>query len=219
MTVVSLHSDLVAEQVKTRQANPWVLLVTVPLDGEVLRVCSYTEDVTITRNSVDITFKPAPITIRGLGSNTEGRQLSARAIVQDVGRQLEGILEQYDGFTDTRVEFEIVNVAHPTRSGVPFFAEVSRSRSTEQGSAFYFGGLAGLTRSTLRNFSRTRCTHGYALGLCPVNLAFPGAPASCSKKLNGANGCLDKRAWQERTGQTVTLPANIGLQPGIAVAS
>jgi len=211
-----IHVDLTAEKHKQSNTGPWVWTFAVPVDDDdALRVCAYTEQLTIDGD----TYDPAPIQFDGWSANTEDINSQLTVTVFDVDRQLATYLEQFDGLRDKPCTISLYHTDHLDNSyAFRGIADIQTTNVTETGTVFVLGTINLFTRSTLRKLSRERCIHHWGgqrgvEGPCGFDNSLPGAPSDCSRDLLGVNGCASKGQFERNNGMTENHPANFGGQP------
>jgi len=196
---------------------PWLLLWELQLSEQ--------ERMYLVNNEQPFTFegnvyRPYPVALEVLEESLGGDLPGLNVVVSNVTRELSALLQHRRGLLDRTVYLRIVSAAHPEEPALRHRFTI-RSSSVDQGQAIFRLSQLPLVDITIpyRTFLRSSCHHQFRGPAC--GWAHPSLPpgvqdsTSCSKRLNGPNGCVAHGALYAAAGQPSQWPARFGGFPGI----
>lgn len=175
----------------------WLYAIDVPSSpASKYRLAAYTHPVTFERDSlgVAITYSPGSLSHRDVQADTEGSIPRVALALQNITREAIAILEAYDGLIGQKVRVCVVRLSEMP-DGDPVSDEVYDvvdSAATEDAVELTLGRAAITSRKfpDLR-LSRTQCGWRYGGAGCGYDTTRAGALTSCSKLIDGPNGCTE----------------------------
>lgn len=191
MTLSGNQIDLLNRQ---NNADPfvWLYAFNIPSTPEtVLRVASYDKSIQFGTDTAGapITWRPFPIRHEGITRSSDGGQEVIRVSVSNVTREVQALIELYDGLTDQEVRVYLVSTAAlaDTSPIVDVRGRVIASVANER-SAVFDVGVGNLLRSFIprSRILRKFCRFAYKGAAC----GYSGELEGCDKTLDGANGCI-----------------------------
>lgn len=197
----SLTAALIAEKNKMDTASAWLILLQVqvgPSSWEYLTP----NPTAITFNS--IVYDPFPCSIETMSSDTKGTLSDLNVAVSNVTREISGFLEVNDmrGMTVKTIIVNTANLADPT-SKIEEEFEITEITVTEEAVVFRLGHVRILNQIFPNGrFFRNNCRWIYKSAEC----GYSGGIATCSKVLEGSNGCR-AHANQARFGGFPGIPS------------
>lgn len=193
---------------KLQQEQPWIWLyeIEIPTDPPTrLRLARNTEDVVFGTNNLGVpfTYYRFPIGHQSVTQDAKGSLGTTTLTVGNVTREVQALLETYNGLIGTPVRIMLINL-QLAETGIPTLRQDFQivAVSTNEDGVTAQLGQQNLYESTFPSarYLRENCRHQYKGPLCK----YVGALATCSKTLDGANGCADH-----------TNEPNFGGFPGI----
>lgn len=197
--MLNLSLAAILEKNKIAQDNVWLTLLEIQCpDGEVIRLCSDTQDQTWNGHEW-IAF---PFTIDSVKqSKTEVPQVPIR--VSNVTRAIERVIEQYNGFIGCTVVVRVVMSKHLELT-IPEIEEtftVQGTSSDHEWATFNLGGsLPIMMRFPFRRILKDWCPFVYKDIECAATSSNP----DCTHTLNGcrANGNSVRFGGEPSIGQS-----------------
>ena len=185
----------IAAKEKLTQEQPWIWLyeIEIPTDPPTrLRLARNTENVVFGTSNLGapLTYYRFPIGHQSVKRDSEGGLSTTTLIVSNVTREVQALLEEYEGLIGQNVRIMLVN-AQLAVTGVPTLKDdfqILSVSTTEQGVSAQLGqqNLYEASFPSVR-YLRDHCRHQYKGALCK----YVGVIATCSKTLDGKNGCSD----------------------------
>lgn len=192
----------------------WLYAIDVPSSPRTkMRLASYHETVYFESDSLgaSLAYLPSSVFHEEVQRDTEGGIPQVRLEFQNVTREGVALLEAYGGLIGERVRAVLIRVAD-TPDGDPTVDEVYEILESQNDAetVSLTLGRAALTQRKFpdRRISRTFCAHRYGGPGCGYDTTHGSALATCTKLLEGANGC---RA--HGTEEAARTPAVLGQHP------
>ena len=207
----NLPFEFIARKNKIANPNAWVWLFQLNVEGD---DCFF-----LTNNNECIEFNgiiydPYPIEIQNLPSSLDGDELETTITLSNVDQGIAAFVDTNEGLIDKKVNVLITNIEDPfSEAYTEFFSVVDCSVNQRQITLTVsylaisdqdFPGLYYIKDFCRWEFGSTEC--GFDLGL--LN---PGE--TCTKRLNGSQGC---NFWGDRevaNAQTRQHPQRFGAFP------
>ena len=183
----------VAKASDLASGDPWIWLyeIEVPTTPATrLRLAADTDSVTFGTDSegVDLVYSPFPITHNGMPETSEGDLPAVDLIVSNVSREVQALLEAYNGLVGQDVRIMLVNRAN-LLSGIPVLREDFQVLSVTSDAS---SAVAKLGQTDLWNalFPSNRVTRDYCrFQYKGARCGYTGGLTTCDKIVAGDNGC------------------------------
>lgn len=188
-----LGATLTADKNELASASAWILLYEAIADGEALRLAKNTEDVVWN----DETYYAFPLEFDRIEANSEGDLPGVKLTVSNVTREVSALVRRSSGFVNSTIAIRSVK------------PQLSTTESREWGSyavngatigtheiVFQLGPHASFQNRFPWRVVGARCVWEYRSEECgwpAVPLLLPSGVedvATCTKLLNGVNGCV-----------------------------
>lgn len=191
MTLTGTQIDLLNRQ---NNAEPfvWLYAFTLPSSPQtVLRIAAYDKAIQFgtATDGTPITWSPFPCRHQGLTRSSDGGQEVIRVSVSNVTREVQALIELYDGLTDQEVRVYLVSTAalEDPSPIVDVRGRVIASVASETSAVFDIG-IGNLLRAFIprSRILRRFCRFAYKGNLC----GYSGEIEGCDKTLDGPNGCI-----------------------------
>lgn len=197
--------------------SPWLLLWELELSSiERVYLVNNEEGFTFEGN----TYRPFPVTLEVLEETLGGDIPGLNLVVSNISREFSGFLQHRQGLLDRTVYLRIVSASHPEEPALRHRFTIRSSSATESEATFRLSQVPFADIDIpYRKFHRSSCHHAFRGEAC--GWAFPSLPpgvqdsTSCSKRLDGPNGCVAHGLMYEAAGQPSKWPARFGGFPGI----
>ncbi len=194
-----LNPAEVAQANKLSQQEPWFLLMSVEIPTAPptrYRFVNNKESVEFGQSSTGdpIPYYPFDFGVEPIKQDSQGGGGDVRFTAQNVTRELQAALDQYDDLIGQPIDVALVHRSR-LNSGVPAFAWSGKviSSDSAEGNVVLSAGLFSLYRRQFppHRALRSRCRHVYAGPLCQYFVApTDGAYLpTCDFTYNGPNGC------------------------------
>jgi len=175
----------------------WLYSIDVPsTPASKLRLAAYPKPLNFERDSTGavITYSPGEIIHEDVRSDTEGSVPKIRLTLQNITREIGALIEFYGGLTGQAVRACCLKLS-TLPDGLPIVDEryeILESATSETEAVLTIGNTS-LTSKQFpdRRISRTYCGHAYGRAGCGYDTTRPGAMTTCTKLLDGENGCID----------------------------
>lgn len=191
MTLTGNQIDLLNRQ---NNADPFVWLYSFEIPSspmQVLRLAGLDTPVQYLTDSsgAPLTWSPYPIRHEGIEQSADGAQEVIRVSVSNVTREIQALIELYEGLANQEARVLLVNTA-ALEDPTPFLevrGRVIASVANERSAVFDIG-VGNLLRSFIprSRILRRFCRHQYKGAAC----AYAGGIVGCDKTLDGPNGCI-----------------------------
>jgi phage-related protein len=214
--VLNLKLLSVLEKNRLSSERPWLILLDVVMDPvndptNVIRLVSDNQEFTFRGN----VYTPFPIQIKDRSEKASGEMSTCRVMVSNVNQAMQGEIEQYGGAVDAEVTIRGVNSDIP--DGDPEMETtlaVMTTSAVPEWVTFNLGAQNPKRQNfPLQVYMQNRCWKQYnspsLQAACDPRGAacgHEGAEPTCSRTLEGLNGCRAKNNT-----------ANFGGFPGINV--
>ncbi len=205
------------------QAVPyaWLLEMEIPTDPIVrYRFTNQTHAMLFGTDGlgVDLEYIPFPFTVTGIRRDSNGGQYNVVIAASNVRRQIMAAIETYDGLIGQPVRVMLVHKAL-LGTGTPLIdihGQIITHRATEQDIEFEVGE-ENLYRSNFPQLriSPTHCAHPYGGILCGFDTTRSGANQTCTKVIEGPDGCREHGEEEEAAGEENRHPLRFGGFPGV----
>lgn len=205
------------------QTDPlvWLYAIDVPsTPRSKLRLTAHPEALFFERDSTGatITYSPGSIMHEQVQHDTEGSIQKTRLQFQNLSRESVAILETYGGLIGEKVRAVCIKQSD-LPDGNPQSDEVFDvldSNATESVVELVLG-RAALTQKQFpdRRISRTYCGHDYGGPGCGYDTTRSGALLTCTKLLEGTNGCRDHGDDEVAASLTRQHPKRMLFFPGV----
>lgn len=198
-------------------SGAWIRLYTLDVNDTLrIRVTDNSEPVTFDGQ----TYQPYPVSFEQLRETGDGQLPVYTIAVSNVTREVTALLERYDGFRGRSVRIQFVNseyLSDPT-ANVGFLGRVKSVTVDANAAAFEIGSDEFLDlRFPFHSFNVTTCRHEFGGPRCRWGFPArpPGVPPSfsCTKVLNGPNGCRAHGDLYEQVGVPREHPQRFGGFP------
>lgn len=192
---LQLSPEEIAAKEKLAGEYPWIWLyeIEIPTDPPTrVRLARNTCDVEFGTNSdgVALTYTRFPVGHQRVKRDAQGGQTTTSLTVANVTREIQALLEAHDGLIGQPVRIMLIN-DHLKLTGKPTLRDDFEivSVSTDERGVTAQLGQQNLYEASFPStrYLRSACRHAYKGPLCK----YVGAEATCSKTLDGANGCAD----------------------------
>jgi lambda family phage minor tail protein L len=166
-----------------------------------------------------ITWNPFPVQVGSVDENNRGNLTQVSVTVTNITRDVQAAIELYDGLIGMDARVMLAHVARiPT--GIPTFeakGSILASSATAE-SAVFEVGVFNLFQAhfPLKRMMRDFCHWKYDSPGCGYDTTRGGALPTCSKKMEGANGCREHGDDEVSAGLTRKHPQRIGLFKGLS---
>lgn len=176
--MLTLSDAAVLEKNKVSSTGAWLILLEFDFDGDTVRLCSNTEDVTWDSE----TWTAFPFKLDAVQENNEGEIPNVVIYVGNQSRAIQGYVEDANGGVDTTVTLRVVHSEHLEEVDPEIEEEftVLSCKCTEEWAAFTLGG----GYPTRRRFPARR----YMTNFCPfefkgVECGYSGGDSTCDHTL------------------------------------
>lgn len=166
------------------------------------------------------TYRPFPVTLEQIGENLQGEIPGVNLVVSNITREVQAFLQHRRGLLDRTVILRIVNANYPDEPALRHRFTIYSSSSTDEVATSTLSQLPFFSISLpYRTFQRASCHADFRKAGC--GWAFPSLPpgvqnsTSCSKRMDGPNGCVAHGLLYAAAGLPNLWPARIGAFPGI----
>jgi hypothetical protein len=220
--VTSLDPYLISEKNKTSKTSPPIWLFEIEVDANTtIRVTPYESQITYEGNI----FYPMAIEHDGFESSTDDMNANATIVAYNADGQIGAYLWDNLGLTDKQVYVYLVESSDLTK-GFYYFGswEIVTCELTRERAVFTLGPLYVFSRQGPRQkHDRVQCQNqfGGKLGLegpCGYDTSLPGAMQTCSKFLEGKDGCIAHGNCEVARNLKRKHPQNFRAFPGMAKA-
>lgn len=179
---------------RQNNADPmvWLFAFTIPSTPvQVLRLASYDQPIQFLTDSdgQPLTWAPFPIRHEGVSQSADGAQEVIRVSVSNVTREVQALIELYDGLAEQEARIYLVSTATlgDPQPYVDIRGRVIASAASEQAATFDIG-IGNLLRAFVprSRILRRFCRFQYKGAAC----GYAGGIVDCDKTLDGPNGCI-----------------------------
>lgn len=199
----------------------WLYAIDVPSTPRTkLRLTAYPEKILFERDLIGaaIEYLPSSVSHEDVKTDTEGTIPQIQLSFQNVTRESVALLETHGGLIGEKVRVVLLRVADAP-DGNPTIDEaydILESAASETDVSLTLG-RAAMTQKRFpdRRISRTYCAHDYGGPGCGYDTTRAGALQTCTKLLEGTNGCKAHGADELAAGVPVRHPQRMLFFPGV----
>lgn len=188
------------------QPYVWLFDVEIPTDPPTrVRITTAGEPVEyeFASDGSPLVWQPYPFTVESIRENTESDLPSIRVAVSNIAREVQALIEEYDGLIGQPCRLRLVHLGTLAAGAyIIYRGEVISLTADEQVIGFEMGSYS-LQRQLMpsQRALRDYCRFKYKGNRC----GYTGALPSCDKTLNGPNGCV-VHDNEERFGGFPSMP-------------
>lgn len=182
----SLISDLITEKNKLTSSSAWLLLLVVEVSADTILRFAQNPEAVVFRGE---TYSPFAMKIEDIAQDLKGSLHEVSVSVSNVTREVSAYIEFHD-LLGARVTLLCVNSAHVANDAAVVFEEHYEITEIKIKGSQFATFMLGHDRISQHQFPsgrffRDNCRWIYKSAEC----GYAGGLATCSKNLNGANGC------------------------------
>lgn len=227
MAAEDLTQPEIAQVNRLEIAEPfvWLLEIEVPTDPPTryrLNNSNQSLEFGTDGDGAPMFYYPFPFEVGVIQRDAEGGQFNMTVSASNISREIQASIEAYTGLIGQPVRIALISKAllAANKPILDFKGEIL----THVASATEVSMEVGEPSSYKRKFPALRvlphvCSFDYGGLLCGYDTTRSGALATCSKFLEGENGCREHGDDEEAAGLTVRHPARFGGYPGVPRAT
>lgn len=175
----NLPVNLILEKNKLTTTNPWIVLLDINIDNNMIYICNNNENITFQGR----TYTAVPFVLEPVKSDLKGELPTVTLRISNVSAYLMTYMEQYSGGVGASVLLRVVNTAYLSENyaELEMNFDVIKSEASSEWVSFTLGAPSPLNkRFPLYRYLANHCRWQYK----SVECGYTGPLASCKKTLD-----------------------------------